>query len=198
MERSIIRLEAITAYGVPFIFCDRKTLPLWKGVRFGYDAHFNPRIDDYWMEMGYIERQAYFFTFSGYEDTRTIPPGFFWVVPHQLLEYYCSFSQTAWGIWHEKPIVNEHNVLLLESYEAVRQDVTIDISEEGAILFPGWMSGEDIVQYPVGVHKYTNKQEHADLVVLDLPPGIYAVDVFFPAGNIANEHALGFIMSKIG
>lgn len=197
MEHPLLRMETVTPYGPPFIFCARENLPLWKGARFGYKAHFNPRIDEYWMEMNAIDRQLYFFTFSGFESDRAIPPGFYWCVPHQLEEYYCDFGSNTWGIFHEKPNVLDHKLSLPTGFHETKLGCTITITDQGAILFPAWMSGADLMDYEFGLHKYTDKQAHHDLIVMDLEAGDYSVFVLFPEGNSANRDALGFMMRKV-
>lgn len=181
------------AYNNTWAFCDRSHLAQWKGDRYGEDADYCQTINEYIIDyFGTPEQDKYFFELEGY-------PRFKFYNEHIEMTEYSHFYRldtTTWGILLTLPGRSTEAYLDRSVLKEEASDKVLSIGPKGAAMFPVWMSGEDLLHYPPGLHRYTPYQKAHDLLVLDVPAGDYRQYYLYTLDEHGEQQDVGFLMRR--
>ena len=187
----------VRPYGGTWVLCNRPHLTEWKGDRFGEDGDYAPTafmyIYEYFVapegEKNLFEREHYplFMFYNERFDEHTLDD-------HD--EYFYRIDPTTWGIILDFPGRPAGPHLYLSALEEVPRERVFSIGDQGAVMFPSWMSGEDLLDYPPGLHCYTPCQKAHDLIVLDVPAGNYRQYHLYALDEHGERQDVGFLMRR--
>ena len=177
------------SYRNTWAFCDRSHLAEWKGDRYGEDAYYCLTVNEYIIDyFGASEEDKYFFEVEAYP--------LFKFYNDEDYEHFYRLDATTWGILRTLPGHSTEEYLDRSVLEEEPSDRVLSIGSKGAIMFPAWMSGEDLLHYPPGLHRYTPYQKAHDVIVLDMPAGNYRQYHLYTSDEHGERQDVGFLMRR--